>query len=483
MKFWLIIQIIGIKGIFRLLASISKHGFNLLSLLDFAKYSPTTEAYIQDDQSKLSYVDLYKQSIALANHLETEYKVKHKTKVAIISRNSVVMVKALFSVSSLGADMILLNPNQKKDYYKHVFDNNQIHLIVGENKQDFLDFDIPFFEEGEKIIYSALKNNSQRKSGTIIILSSGTKGKPKNEKRKLNTLKFLNPVIDIAQKTKLTENNSVLISVPIFHGYGLAALLLSIFLNKKIRLTRKFDVHETRQILEYENINCWIVVPLMIQKLYTAPYLKPNSLKSIISGGDVLPSKIVHIIQDTSNIEIFNMYGSSETGVCLIATNEDLKKYPNTIGKSILGVKMRINNAKGIAIYNQDIGELVVKCEWSSDDKKDEFYKTGDLFFKNQEGYYFYAGRMDDLIIIGGENIYPYEIEAITYKNSKTKWVKACGINSKNGNIGIHLDLLVHDKIKFNEDEFKSWLVEEFPKYMIPNSITLLDSEPTLKLM
>ena len=482
MKFRLFMKIVGVKNVFRLVVSINKHGFNLLSLLDFVKNSSSLEAYLEDDYVKLSYQKLYQESIALAYHLELKHSIKTRSKVVIISNNSVAMIKTLFAVSSLGADIILLNPNQKKDYYKSIFENNTIHLLVGKNRKEFLDFNIPFFEENETIISSPLKRNAKRKNGNIIILSSGTKGKPKNEKRRLSAIKYINPVIDIIQKLNLIENKSVFISVPVFHGYGLAALFLSIFLKKKIRLTRKFDAKETLQILEQENINCWIVVPLMIQKVYAIRDLQTSALKSIISGGDILPAKVVENIHETSNIAMYNMYGTSETGVCIIATNDDLKKYPNTIGKSILGVKMKVKDTKGKSIHNEDIGQLVVKCEWASDDKKDYFYTTGDLVSKNEEGYYFYKGRMDDLIVLGGENIYPNEIESMIYRNSKVKWVKARG-SKENGMVGIHLDLLVEDRISFNEMEFQNWMTQEMPKYMIPKSIKVVDYEPVLKLM
>ena len=121
MKFRLIMKTLGFKNVFRLVVSINKHGFNLLSLLDFVKHSPLTDAYIEDDSVKLSYKELYEKSVVLAHHLETKYNLKAKSKVAIISSNSVAMVKTLFAVSSLGADIVLLNPNQKKDYYTSFF--------------------------------------------------------------------------------------------------------------------------------------------------------------------------------------------------------------------------------------------------------------------------------------------------------------------------------------------------------------------------
>jgi fatty-acyl-CoA synthase len=488
MKVLLKLNILGIKRIFGLLLSICKHGFNLLVLLDSVKEVSVKEAYVEDDFVKLSYHDLYVQSLAMASHLQTKYKIKPRSKIVIVSANSVSFVKSLFSVSSLGTDIFLLNPNQKKDYYDFFFATNKIDLIIGEKKNgnEFRGSEIPFFCYNEKIDEQdklIIKSSIKWKSSNLIILSSGSKGKPKNEKRKVSALKYLNPLTDIVEKLHLRENKSVLISAPIFHGYGLAALFLSIFMVQKIRLTDKFDSKKTLELLNKENLNCWIAVPLMIQKVYSFVGIKPNTLKSIISGGDVLPYNIVEVIHRIGTVKVYNMYGTSETGVCTIATDEDLYMYPDTIGKVIVGVKTKIIDANGDLITDDKVGRLCVKCGWSSDNKMKNFEPTGDLVSKNKEGYYFYKGRNDDLMIIGGENIYPLELENTIYKNPKVKWVKAKSVVAESGIFKIHIDLVVDQSVDFCEYEFRDWISKEVPKYMIPKSMDFLNVEPALKLM
>ena len=170
--------------------------------------------------------------------------------------------QSLFAISSLGTNVYLLNPNQKKDYYDFFFTKNKIDLVMGQkqNEQNFENKQIPYycFEKDVDDINRSTNNSNQKwKSSTIVILSSGSKGKPKNEKRNLSVVQYLNPLIDIIKKLGLRDNKSVLISVPVFHGYGLAALFLSLFMNQKIRLSSKFNPEKTLTILKKELPTFW----------------------------------------------------------------------------------------------------------------------------------------------------------------------------------------------------------------------------------
>lgn len=482
MKLLTIFKLFGFRSSLKLFFSIRKHGFNLMSLLHFAKDSDIKEAYIQDDSKLVSYNELYTQSIFFANYLQQKFNIRSQSKVAIVTSNSIEMVKSMFSISSLGADIFLLNSNQKQEYYNSVFINNSIDLIISESDTDFLNLDIPYFKLGDVIDCIHKEQVIKCKNGSIVVFSSGTTGSPKKEKRKLGFLKFALPSIDIVHKLKLLRLKSVLISVPIFHGYGLAALLVSVFLKKRIRLTRKFETEKAFSIIEKEDISCWIAVPLMINKMISLQKKYNNNFISIISGGDVLPSALVQELHKSSKLEIYNMYGTSETGVCTIATNDDLKKYPSTIGKEIVGLKIKIKKLKSKSV-EKHLGELTIKSLWAADDKKNSYYKTGDLVYKNTEDYYFYSGRIDDLIVLGGENIYPIEVESIIYKHPEVFWVKVTPFAKNEMIIGLHLDIAVNDPSTFNEQDFENWMKQEIPKYMLPKSITILDSEPFLKLM
>jgi|GEM_PF-6625396 len=482
------LKVIGLRQIIRIIVSVYKHGFTLLALLDSVKNTDDKYACIQDDYEQLYYKDLYEQSVAMAYFLNQRQGIGSNSKVIIASANSVAFVKMLFAASGLGADIFLLNHNQKEEYLSHFLAAQKVDLIIGNSEfaNNFVTSKIPFLNYNNILVSPAttgLRPVVKRKKGSIIILSSGSKGKPNAEKRKISAIKYLNPLIDIIEKLQLKEYRSVLISVPIFHGYGLAALFMSIFMTKRISITSRFDAQKTLQLLQGEKTDCWIAVPLMIQRVYALPNAKLIWLKSIISGGDILPPSVICLVHKMSNAKIYNMYGTSQTGVCTIATNAHLLSFPNSIGKCIPGIKNKIVDSNGFTVPINTAGILLVKCKWSSDNKKNHYVNTGDIVYKNSEGYYFYKGRQDDLMVIGGENIYPAELEEIIYQNADIEWVKAKINTDDNYITKLHIDIVLHENIDFNRESFLAWMVIRMPKYMIPKSIALLDTAPNTKLM
>lgn len=481
------LQILGFMQILRMVKSINKHGFTLLTLLDSVKKTAKENAYIQDEYQHLSYNELYKQSAAMAFYLNKEFNIQSNSKIVIVGANSVQFVKSLFAVSGLGTTIFLLNPNQKKSYFDTFLSTHKIDLILAEKTlfADFSSFKTPLFCYDEIIDFDSTpktENILKRKKGKIAVLSSGTKGKPKIEKRKIKIKNFLNPFFDIVQKLHLKKNKSTLISIPLFHGYGLASLFLSIFMTQKIRLFKKFDSEKTLFFLNKEETDYWITVPLMIQKVYQLTDVNPK-VKNIISGGDILQSNVVKIIHKTPFTKLYNLYGTSETGVCTIATHEDLIKYPDTIGKTIKGVEVKIINSNQNLAKKNEVGHLVIKCEWSSDNKNNTDIPTKDLVLRNNEGYLFIKGRQDDMMIIGGENVYPVEIENIIYKNPNIQWVKIKNVIDENQISKIHADLVMNQNAVFCEAEFIHWISQEVPNYMIPKFFCVLENIPVTKLI
>ncbi|MNX78478.1 putative acyl--CoA ligase YhfT [compost metagenome] len=481
------LQIFGFKQILLTIKSINKHGFTLLTLLDSVKGASKDNAYIEDEFQKLSYNELYEQSVTLSYYLYEKYNIESNSKIIIVGTNSVLFVKSLFAVSGLGTNIILLNPNQKKEYFDSFLKKQQIDLIITERDllNIFSSSNTPIFcydEITDLSLNYELKNTLRRKKGSISVLSSGTKGKPKIESRKFYIKNFLNPLFDIIQKLHLKKNKSTLISIPLFHGYGIASLLLSIFMTQKIRLFKKFNPEKTSFFLKNENTDYWITVPLMIQKVYQ---LNESQLKvkNIISGGDVLQLNIIKTIHKTQSTKLYNLYGTSETGVCTIATHQDLIKYPETIGKNIKGVTVKIKNLNQSEATEDTVGNLFIKCRWSADNKNNMEISTGDLALKNKEGYLFIKGRLDDMIIIGGENVYPIEIENVIYKNQNIEWAKVKKTIDENQMTKIHVDLVMKQNVVFCEREFVNWISNKVPNYMIPKYFSVLENIPDTKLI
>ncbi|MCW4470489.1 AMP-binding protein [Flavobacterium sp. MFBS3-15] len=467
------LKILGFRRILLMAASVRKHGFTLLALLDAVKYS---KAIIKDDDVVLSYGDLYDQSLQLAHFLNQKYGISSGSRVAIVGTNSAAMVRSLFAVSGLGGDLFLLNPSQKAVYFSKLFAAKKIDLVIGDSAVagELLGMDVPFFDHKQQIdtFPGPLKSITKRKKATVTILSGGSTGMPKSERRKVSAISFVNPLTEIIDKLRLESVESVFLSVPVFHGYGLAALVLSVFLGKSIRLSQKFDAEKAQDIITNEKQDCWIIVPRMLQKVLSNRKPGISTLKTVVSGGDMLPTGTIEKLRKISTAKIYNLYGTSETGVCTIATDDDLTTHPGTIGKMI----------KGVSAKTDHNGQLLVQCEWSSDSRNGGYIATGDIITRNAEGYYFYNGRTDDMMVIGGENVYPAELEDILFRHPLIQWAKASGVAVDDA-IRIHIELVLSKGNEFNEDELRQWLSVQVPGYLMPKSISVLKQEPPSKLM
>jgi fatty-acyl-CoA synthase len=461
------LSVLGLGQLARTATSVSRHGLTLLALLHSVKH---TKGFVEDETQTLSYGQLYSQSLALAYYLHSTFGVSQKSRVAIAGRNSVGFVKALFAASGLGADVVLLNPGQKEGYYSRFMASHNIDIILGDaTLASLLPPAIPFFDYEGAIAQPAINTKAvTRKKGSLVVLSGGSTGVPKAERRTISALTYLDPLTDIISKLRLKESPSVLISVPLFHGYGLAALALSVFMGKGVYLAKKFDAAATLSLLQHNNPHCWIAVPLMVQKVLAVS--QNLSVHSIICGGDVLPPSVVQALH-TTQVKVYNLYGTSQTGVCTIATDAHLRKHPGTLGTTIKGIKAKI----------APDSSLSVKCAWSAEGNKG-YVPTGDIVTQNAAGYYFYKGRTDDMMVIGGENVYPIEIENAACKHPAIKWAKAKGI-TLNHTTMVHVDIVLHDNTVYDEPEFLAHIAGELPGYMVPKSVTVLQQEPATKLM
>lgn len=464
--------------------AIARHGFNLMALLDAAQRQGNRH-FVFDDYRSISYKDLYIQSKATAAYLCKNYNITERSKIGIAGVNSIAFTIALFASSGLGADVYLINPKQKKDYFDDIITDHKLDLILADeevfriidkNKAPCIPLSDSLQVHGKLISFRFKFRKSK-----ITVLSSGSSGKPKAEKRTTSVSGYLFPLLQLIQKLPLKRMNSILISVPIFHGYGLAAFLLGIFMRKEIRLAGTFSTETASLTLHTHAIDCWVVVPLMLQKVVMANGLRDTSLKTIISGGDALPQSTVSFINDKTTIRLYNLFGTSETGICTLALPVDLRKNPETIGKTLMGIKTKIVDDNGLLLENSGKGALLVKSRWASTTRSGTYTATGDVVSKNREGYYFYWGRKDDMMIIGGENIYPVEIESVIYKFPEIIWVKVNSYDDS-GFKRIAANLVVNNET-FDINKFRKWLKEHLPSHMMPSSILIADLPPNSKLV
>lgn len=478
-------------GIIALLRAFNKHGKNLLALLEFSSRFYPNRTAIKDDNSSYTYAQFYEKANKLACFLSYSYKIDKKKKVVILCKNHSICLINLVALSRLGCDVVFLNADMSSSQLSHImnqqnFDlliyDNVFHPKIAESKIEKIPCFLGATDSIESILNSNSKINSiphKNSSGHISVLTGGTSGKIKFAKRKATILNFVLPFFTLLKELNLDHYKKIYIAVPFYHGYGLASVILSMVLSVEIYLKTKFDSLNALELIKKNKIEVLAIVPTMLKRMLDKSSDSLASVQVIVTGGAPIDRSLVEKTLSLLGDKLYNLFGTSEAGFSVIALPEDLKKYPDTIGKKIWGVDLVLLDKDNNRVKEGDIGTLHIKNQWSMSGTDDQYISTGDLGFYNKEGYLFLKGRIDDMIVSGGENVYPYDIEALLLTNPKVDSVAVIAIKDKD--FGKRLNAFVTPQFsleELSETSIKNWLSSRLARYQLPSRVIIVKTIP-----
>ncbi len=478
--------LLSLSSITKLLWEIFKHGLNLMTLLDFAASKYGNSVALIDDRDELTFSKLLKESMQLSTFLKEQYDVKPNQKIGLLCRNHTSLVKSIFALSRLGTNLYLINVEIGKVQFDQLVKKQQFDLFIYDEQFSLFanESNIKHKLCISKIIkdlnHSILEHQPIKRtsSSNIVLLTSGTTGTPKEVIHKPSLFNYLNPFLGMVQRLKLVQYQNGYIATPLFHGYGIAILFLFIVLGKKIVLSEKFEAKKACVLIQKHQVEIVTVVPLMIHKMMKENVAHLSSLRCIASGGAVLNPNLVEEVKETLGDVLYNLYGTSETGLNIIATPDDLTYSTSTLGKGIKGVKLKIVNPLQATVERGTIGQLWVKSKGSMFNPHDQWISTGDLGSQDVNGFYFLAGRQDDMIVSAGENVYPNPVENILLELPFIEDVAVIGIQDEQ--FGQRLQAFIQTKqgADILQDEVFEWLQSKVARYEMPKEITFIESIP-----
>ena len=477
-------NLISPKGIWAFNMAILRNGVNLMALLAFAAKLYPDRIAVVDEKYSQSYKKILEYSKALAFYLRKNYDIKSYRKVAIANRNHLPQIWAIIAVSGLGADLFLINPNMSAEQLQEFHKKHNIDLFILDNelKDKFIFKNRLFIENVVADITSCLSVNykiKKKKSGNIVVLTGGTSGQIKTAARKPSIFDFLNPFFALLTKLDLDRYSSVYIAVPIFHGFGFSTLIISLLLGTTIYLTKKFETEKAVDVIKKYNIDVIAVVPLMIRRMLDFSEDALAEVKRIITGGAAISPELVKKTLRLTNNALFNLYGTSEAGFSVMATPNDLQKNPATIGKPIKGVNLKIiSKETGKPQATGQTGIILLQTRWAMSNLRKKIQPTGDLGYIDKQGLLFLAGRADDMIVSGGENVYPATVENVLYKHNDIEQVAVVGVKDEEFGQRLKAFVVLRKNCKLTTNEIKTWLENKIARYEMPASIVILDSLP-----
>lgn len=471
-----------------------------LSALSAARY-PDRVALIDED-GELTFTELNQRVEALSSVFALEFHLGKGSYVAIMCRNHRGFVEATLAASRLGANLLFLNTD---------FPGAQLRQVLSKNIPDLLVFDEEFTaaihasecsapkliadkETGCLNLKTLIDQNHQIKlprvrQGKIIVLTSGTTGLPKGAERVPTLRAVLSPFVTLLSRLPIKTGMPTLIATPLFHGFGLAAMAIALPLGAPMILRKRFDAEETIKLLGQYKVGVIVVVPLMLQRilLRLPERERLNDLSAIISGGAPLRSNLVEHTIETLGLKLFNLYGTSEAGFVSMATPLDLQAASTTIGRRGEGVALTILNYEGRTVDDGEIGRICVGGKMVFDgyshgknDKKTKhgFIDTGDLGYLDTQKRLFLCGRQDDMIVSGGENVFPIEVENVLARHPDVEDVAVIPVVDEEFGQCLHAFIVKKPAAELSEAGFKDYLQQNLARYKIPKAINLVSSLP-----
>jgi len=488
-----------------------------------ALQQPTKTAY-HFMGSDTSYAE-FDQSIARFASALRELGVEKGDHIAFLLGNTPHYLISLYATMRLGATAIPINPIYTADEISFIIQNSDAKVVIA------LDMLLPLVEKisgtfpsvltyvicetspeaDEKL--AALPDSVREKvksftqlitssspevlpanidpdDTAIILYTSGTTGRPKGAM--LTHENLFSNARDTADYLGYTASDKVLATLPVFHVFALTVVVNAPLLKgATILLVPRFSPQDVFNTVRDQQATIFAGVPTMYNFLYQFPQANFEDFSTIrlaISGGSSLPVALLHNFEDKFNVRISEGYGLSEASpvTCFNPLNRDRK--PGSIGTSILNVENRVVNELGDDVEVGEVGELIVRGpnvmkgyykmpEETAATIRDGWLYTGDLAKIDEEGYFYIVDRKKDLVIVGGYNVYPREVEEVLFAHPGIVEAAVIGLPDTNFGEAIHAYVVVKDE-SLDAQALSSFCAEHLAKYKIPSNFEFLTEIP-----
>jgi acyl-CoA synthetase (AMP-forming)/AMP-acid ligase II len=426
------------------------------------------------DGKRWTYGQIAERSSRLANGL-VRFGVKKGDRIGILQVNCNQYIETYFAAAKLGAIFVPLNFRAKADELAYMISNSETKvLFVGSRYLDMIKGmlpQLPSVKECRAIdpesspSYEDLVGSSSPEEVaceigdediTILMYTSGTTGRPKGVPLRHNA--FVTYVLENVEPANPEIEERNLLTVPLYHVAGIQAMMAAIYGGRTLVLMRQFEVKEWLKTIDREQATRAMLVPTMLKRVIDDPEFAQHnlsSLKVITYGAAPMPFEVIHkAIQVLPWVRFINAFGQTETASTITTlgpedhriegTEEEkqkkLKRLTSSIGKPLPDVEVKIVDEEGNALPAGQVGEILAKGPrimtgyWRDEQKtsqvmiKDGWLRTNDMGWMDEDGYIYLAGRGDDMIIRGGENISPEEVEDVLRSYPKVDEAAVIGV-------------------------------------------------------
>jgi long-chain acyl-CoA synthetase len=326
----------------------------------------------------------------------------------------------------------------------------------------------------------------------VILYTSGTTGKPKGAELTHRSVMRNSEVVAMTA-TDVREGDVILGALPLFHIFGqTVGMNASLRAGATLVLLPKFDPEATLAAIEANQMTHFYGVPTMFGALLHHPGRErydTSSLRICVTGGASMPVEVLHGFERAFSCEVLEGYGLSETSPVVTTNHAGRERRAGSVGTPIDGVEVRVVDDAGRPLPVGEVGEIVVRGhnvmkgywkrpEATAEAIRDGWFHTGDLGRTDQDGYFYIVDRKKDMIIRGGYNVYPREVEEVLYEHPQIREAAVIGMPDERWGEEIGAAVVLHEGERLEAQEVSDYVKERIAAYKYPRIVWFVDELP-----
>jgi acyl-CoA synthetase (AMP-forming)/AMP-acid ligase II len=428
--------------------------------------------------------------------------------LGIMCRNHRGFVEAIVAANRIGADVLLLNTS---------FAGPALAEVVAREGADTVIYDEEFTDIVERALadktgvtrivawtdnpadhdvtiekmidaHAGQQPMRTRQKGRTVLLTSGTTGTPKGARMTSGEASALKSILD---RTPWRAEETVVVVAPMFHAWGFSQLIFAASMACTIVTRRKFDPEATLELIDRTGATGLAVVPVMFDRIMDLPAdvrkrYSCRSLRFAAASGSRMRPDVVTAFMDEFGDVIINNYNATEAGLIASATPEDLRAAPDTAGKPAPGTEIRILDQDSKDAPTGEVGQIFVRSStlfegYTSGQTKDfheGFMASGDMGYLDDAGRLFVVGRDDEMIVSGGENVYPIEVEKTLAAHPEVAEASVLGVDDEQYGQRLAAFVVLAPGAAATPDLLKQHVRENLANYKVPREIIVLEELP-----
>jgi fatty-acyl-CoA synthase len=490
----------------RMAAAVRREGMTVASGFAVAAQRCPDRPALIDELGTLTWRELDQRSDALAAALQGLPGKVHV--VGIMARNHRGFVESLIAATRIGADVLLLNTSFAGPALAEVVAREHVDAVIyDEEFGPSISQALKDRPEATKVVawtddpdahaltvaglidgHMRQRPSPSGRTSKLILLTSGTTGSPKGAKHSGGGPAELKSILD---RTPWRAEETAVIVAPMFHAWGFGQLVFAAFMACTVVTRRKFDPEATLALIDEHRATGLCVVPVMFDRIVDLPddvlsrYSGRTLRFAAASGSRMRPDVVIEFMDRFGDV-IYNNYNATEAGMIATATPEDLRATPDTAGRPAAGTDIRILDSEFHEQPPGEVGTIYVRNSSQFDgytsgatkDFHDGYMSSGDVGYVDADGRLFVVGRDDEMIVSGGENIYPIEVEKTLAAHPEVSEAAVLGVDDEKYGQRLAAFVVLSEGASATPETLKEHVRENLANYKVPRTITVLDDLP-----